>query len=81
MAIKVFKLDGKKYNFYKERFDKALIIDKIRNFKSSITKVEKEERSNKEEEFYTITSKIYIDEYFVKNNLEKLIKLRIVEEV
>lgn len=81
MAIKTFKINNKRYNFYTERFDYVMIIDKIRNFKASIVKVEKEERSNKEDEFYVVTSKIYIDEYFVKNNLEKLIKLRVVEEV
>lgn len=81
MAVKTFKIDNKKYNFYRERFDYALIIDKIRNFKASIVKVEKEERNNKEDEFYVVTSKIYIDEFFIKSNLEKLIRLKIVEEI
>ena len=44
MAIKTFKINNKRYNFYTERFDYVMIIDKIRNFKSSIVKVEKEER-------------------------------------
>ncbi|WP_349764087.1 hypothetical protein [Fusobacterium sp. SYSU M8D902] len=81
MAKNIFSIDNQEYTFDYQKFDYQLIIEKDRNFFPSIIKIEKEEKNYNNDGLYIITSKIYIDDYFVKKNFKKLIDLKILRKV